>query len=92
MRAVGEAALAADGAADADDFLAEGLTPVGELVEGAVEIGHDAFAGERQAHAEIALAGGLERLEERFEVGLRNRPVDAVARRGAPVSRLRLLP
>ncbi len=47
VRALGQPALAADGAADACDLLAERLAAVGELVERAVEVGGDALAGER---------------------------------------------
>ena len=49
--ALGQAALAADGAADAGDFLAERLAPVGELVEGAVQVGGDALAARRAGGA-----------------------------------------
>ena len=68
VRALGQAALAADGAADAGDFLAERLAAVGELVEGAVEVGGDALAGNGEADAEVAVAGGLERGEQLLEL------------------------
>src|SRR5205823_4925883 len=87
-RAVGEAALAADRAADAGDFLAECLAALGELVERAMEVGGDALAGNREADAKVAVAGGLQCREELLEVLLRDLR-RAVLRRLRAVLRLR---
>ena len=72
VRAVGQPAFAADGAADAGDLLAECLAAVGELVERAAEVGADALAGNGEPDAEVAVAGGLERGEQLLELVLRD--------------------
>src|SRR5207237_4215124 len=65
---LGQASLAPDRAPDAHDLLAEGLAAVGELVEGAADVGSEALAGGGEADAEVAVAGGLEGGQELLEL------------------------
>jgi hypothetical protein len=66
-RALGHAALAADHAADPLELARHAHVLVDQLVEGAVQLGDHAAAAGREALAEVAVARGDQRVEERLE-------------------------
>ena len=77
--ALGHAPLAADHAADPADLLGQCLAPLGELVEGPVELDGHALAAHRQPEPEIAVAGRVQCNEELLQLGARDvRGGDAV--------------
>jgi hypothetical protein len=87
--ALGEPALAADDAADARDLLAEALAAVGELVERAPQVGGDAAPARGKPQREVAVAGGLERVQELLELLVRRLLVGGRAARAPAVAAAR---